>query len=132
MNENKNNYLKNKFELEGNVSNVQNVYVNKNGKKILRFDLAQKSGENTKFIPIVLKGDLVNSYGEEIKKGDWISVKGIISTYSKNVERDGKTYKDKAIDILAFEIIDKKNNKLYLSNGQIEKMFNNVEMRQER
>lgn len=132
MNENKNNYLKNKFELEGNVSNVQNVYVNKNGKKILRFDLAQKSGENTQFIPIVLKGDLVNSYGEEIQKGDWISVKGIISTYSKNVERDGKTYKDKAIDILAFEIIDKKNNKLYLSNGQIEKMFNNVEMRQER
>lgn len=131
MNENKNNYLKNKFELEGNVSNVQNVYVNKN-KKILRFDLAQKSGENTQFIPIVLKGDLVNSYGEEIQKGDWISVKGIISTYSKNVERDGKTYKDKAIDILAFEIIDKKNNKLYLSNGQIEKMFNNVEMRQER
>ena len=32
---------KNSFELEGNVANINNIYTNQNGKKMLRFDLAQ-------------------------------------------------------------------------------------------
>ena len=91
----------------------------------MRFDLAQNNNSNTQFIPIILKGDLVKSYGNEIKKGDWISVKGRISTYSKDIERDGKTYKDKAIDILGFEITDKKNNKVYTSDGHIHELLDN-------
>ena len=110
---------KNRFELDGNVANISNVYTNQNGKKILRFDLAQNNNGNTQYVPIVLRGELVNSYGNEIQKGDWISVKGRISTYQKYVERDGKTYKDKAIDILGFEITDRKNNKVYTSDGDI-------------
>ena len=110
---------KNRFELDGNVANISNVYTNQNGKKILRFDLAQNNNGNTQYVPIVLRGELVNSYGNEIQKGDWISVKGRISTYQKDVERDGKTYKDKAIDILGFEITDRKNNKVYTSDGGI-------------
>ncbi len=110
---------KNRFELDGNVANISNVYTNQNGKKILRFDLAQNNNGNTQYVPIVLRGELVNSYGNEIQKGDWISVKGRISTYQKDVERDGKTYKDKAIDILGFEITDRKNNKVYTSDGDI-------------
>ena len=98
---------KNRFELDGNVANISNVYTNQNGKKILRFDLAQNNNGNTQYVPIVLRGELVNSYGNEIQKGDWISVKGRISTYQKDVERDGKTYKDKAIDILGFDITDR-------------------------
>ena len=73
-------------------------------------------------VPIVLKGELVNSYGNEIQKGDWISVKGRISTYSKDVERDGKTFKDKVIEILGFEITDRTNNKVYTSDGQIKEL----------
>lgn len=110
---------KNRFELDGNVANISNVYTNQNGKKILRFDLAQNNNGNTQYVPIVLRGELVNSYGKEIQKGDWISVKGRISTYQKDVERDGKTYKDKAIDILGFEITDRKNNKIYTFDGDI-------------
>lgn len=110
---------KNSFELEGNVANINDVYINQNGKKILRFDLAQNNNDNTQFVPIILRGDIVNSYMNEIKKGDWISVKGKISTYQKDVVKDGITYKDKVIDILGFEITDRKNNKVYTSDGQI-------------
>lgn len=118
---------KNTFELEGNVANINDVYENQNGKKSLRFDLAQNNNGNTQFVPIVLRGELVNSYGNEIQKGDWISVKGRISTYSKDIERDGKNYKDKAIDILGFEITDRKNNKVYTSDGQVQELSSNKE-----
>lgn len=119
---------KNSFELEGNVANISDIYTNQNGKKILRFDLAQNNNGNTQFVPIILRGELVNSYGNEIKKGDWISVKGRISTYQKDVEKNGKTYKDKAIDILGFEIIDRKENKVYTSDGQVKEINKNDEM----
>ena len=118
---------KNTFELEGNVANINDIYINKNGKKSLRFDLAQNNNGEAQFLPIVLKGELVNTYGIEIQKGDWISVKGRINTYSKDIERDGKTYKDKAIDILGFEITDRKNNKVYTSDGQVQELSSNKE-----
>lgn len=119
---------KNSFELEGNVANISDIYTNQNGKKILRFDLAQNNNGNTQFVPIILRGKLVNSYGNEIKKGDWISVKGRISTYQKDVEKNGKTYKDKAIDILGFEVTDRKENKVYTSDGQVKEINKNDEM----
>lgn len=122
---------KNTFELEGNVANINDIYENQNGKKSLRFDLAQNNNGNTQFVPIVLRGELVNSYGNEIQKGDWISVKGRISTYQKDVKRDGKTYKDKAIDILGFEITDRKNNKVYTSDGQVQELSSNKETENE-
>ncbi|MDO5568574.1 MAG: single-stranded DNA-binding protein [bacterium] len=109
----------NKFELEGNVANIRDVYVNQNGKKTLRFDLAQNNNGNAQFVPIALKGELVNTYENDIKKGNWLSVKGRISTYQKDVERDGKTYKDKVIEILGFEITDRTNNKIYSSDGEV-------------
>ena len=118
---------KNTFELEGNVANINDIYTNQNGKKSLRFDLAQNNNGEAQFLPIVLKGELVNTYGSEIQKGDWISVKGRINTYSKDIERDGKTYKDKAIDILGFEITDRKNNKVYTSDGQVQELTSNKE-----
>lgn len=118
---------KNTFELEGNVANINDIYENQNGKKSLRFDLAQNNNGNTQFVPIVLRGELVNSYGNKIQKGDWISVKGRIATYPKDVEKDGKTYKDKAIDILGFEITDRKNNKVYTSDGQVHELSNEKE-----
>lgn len=123
---------KNSFELEGNVANISDIYTNQNGKKILRFDLAQNNNGNTQFVPIILRGELVNSYGNEIKKGDWISVKGRISTYTKDVEKNGKTYKDKAIDILGFEITDRKENKVYTSDGQVKEITNNQDTEMER
>ena len=122
---------KNTFELEGNVANMSNIYENQNGKKSLRFDLAQNNNGNTQYVPIVLRGELVNSYGNEIKKGDWISVKGRISTYQKDVERDGRTYKDKVIDILGFEITDKKNNKIYTSDDHVNELSSNKETKNE-
>lgn len=122
---------KNTFELEGNVANINDIYENQNGKKSLRFDLAQNNNGNAQFVPIVLRGELVNSYGNEIQKGDWISVKGRISSYSKDVERDGRTFKDKVVDILGFEITDRKNNKVYTSDGQVHELSNNKEIETE-
>ena len=113
---------RNKFELEGNVANINEIYTNQNGKQILRFDLAQNNNGNTQFVPIVLRGELVNSYGKEIQKGDWISVKGRISTYLKDTEKDGMTFKEKAIDILGFEITNRINDKVYTSDGQIQEL----------
>lgn len=118
---------KNKFELEGNVANISDIYTNQNGKQTLRFDLGQNNNGNTQFVPIVLRGELVNTYGREIDKGDWISVKGRISTYIKDIEKDGKSYKDKVIEILGFEITDRTNNKIYTSDGQIHDITNEKE-----
>ena len=118
---------KNKFELEGNVANINEIYTNQNGKQILRFDLAQNNNGNTQFVPIVLRGELVNSYGKEIQKGDWISVKGRISTYLKDTEKDGMTFKEKAIDILGFEITNRINDKVYTSDGKIQELSNKKE-----
>ncbi len=118
---------KNTFELEGNVANINDVYENQNGKKSLRFDLAQNNNGEAQFLPIILKGELVNTYGSEIQKGDWISVKGRIATYSKDVEKNGKSYKNKVIDILGFEITDRKNNKVYTSDGQVQELSSNIE-----
>lgn len=122
---------RNSFELEGNVANISDVYINKNGKQMLRFDLGQNNNGNTQFVPILLKGELINSYGKKIQKGDWISVKGRIATYQKDVERDGKKYKDKAIDILGFEIIDKKYNKVYSADGQVHELSDKKEETQD-
>lgn len=114
----------NRFELEGNIGSVRDVYENQNGKKTLRFDIAQNNNGNTKFVPIVIKGELVNAYAEEIEKGNWVTVKGIITTYPKEIEKNGKTYKDKAIEILGFEITDRTNNKIYLADGQVKEISN--------
>ena len=122
---------RNSFELEGNVATISDVYINKNGKQMLRFDLAQNNNGNTQFVPILLRGELINSYGKKIQKGDWISVKGRIATYQKDVERDGKKYKDKAIDILGFEIIDKKYNKVYSADGQVHELSDKKEETQD-
>ena len=114
----------NKFELEGNVGNIRDIYTNKNGKSSLRFDLGQNNNGNTQFVPIVIKGALVDIYGKEIEKGNWISVKGRISAFSKDVEKDGKTFKEKSVEILGFEITDRTNNKIYTSDGQIQDISN--------
>lgn len=118
----------NRFELEGNVGSIGDIYISKNGKQILRFDLGQNNNGNTQFVPIVLKGELVNSYGNEIQKGDWVSVKGRISSYTKDVERDGKSYKDKVVEILGFEITDRRNNKVYSADGQVHDLVKKDEM----
>ena len=118
----------NKFELEGNIATIRDVYTNNNGKKSLRFDLAQNTNGNTQFVPIVLKGELVNTYGNDMSKGNWISVKGRINTYQKDIERDGKTFKDKVVEIIGFEITDRTLNKVYSSDGQINEISNNKEM----
>lgn len=114
----------NKFELEGNVGNIRDIYTNKNGKSSLRFDLGQNNNGNTQFVPIVIKGALVDTYGKEIEKGNWISVKGRISAFSKDVEKDGKTFKEKSVEILGFEITDRTNNKIYTSDGQTQDISN--------
>lgn len=122
---------KNSFELEGNVANISDIYINQNGKKTLRFDLAQNNNGSTQFVPIVLKGELINSYGDKIKKGDWISVKGKIVTYQKEAERNEKIYKEKVVDILGFEITDKKYNKVYSADGQVHELSDSKEETQD-
>ena len=122
----------NRFELEGNVGNIGDVYTNKNNKKTLRFDLGQNNNGNSQFVPIVLRGELVNTYGSDIEKGNWITVKGRISSYSKDVEKNGKTYKEKAVEILGFEIIDRTNNKVYSADGTVKEISNSKDEEQER
>ena len=116
---------KNRFELEGNVGSIGSVYTNQNDKKTLRFDLGQNNNGYSQFVPIVIRGNLVDTYGNQIQKGDWISVKGRISTYSKDVERDGRTFKDKVVEILGFEITDRTHNKVYTSDGEVHELNSN-------
>lgn len=118
----------NKFELEGNIATIRDIYTNNNGKKSLRFDLAQNTNGNTQFVPIVLKGELVNTYANDMSKGNWISVKGRINTYQKDIQRDGKTFKDKVVEIIGFEITDRTLNKVYSSDGQVNEITKNNEM----
>jgi len=118
----------NKFELEGNIATIRDIYTNSNGKKSLRFDLAQNTNGNTQFVPIVLKGELVNTYASDMSKGNWISVKGRINTYQKDKERDGKTFKDKVVEIIGFEITDRTLNKVYSSDGQVNEIIKNNEI----
>lgn len=113
----------NKFELEGNVSSFKEVYENQNGKRILRFDIAQNNNGNTQFVPIMIKGDLVDSYAKDIQKGNWVVIKGIVTTYFKEAEKNGNLYKEKVIEMLAFEIKDKTNRKEYFSDGNIQEIF---------
>lgn len=123
MNEEKNmRNSKNRFELEGNVARISEIYTNKNGKKTLRFDLGQNNKGNSQFVPVVIKGELVNTYGKEIKKGDWLCVKGIISSYNKSIEKEGREYNNKVIEILGFEIEDRTNHKTFTSDGQIKEI----------
>lgn len=118
----------NKFELEGNIATIRDIYTNNNGKKSLIFDLAQNTNGNTQFVPIVLKGELVNTYVNDMSKGNWISVKGRINTYQNDKERDGKTFKDKVVEIIGFEITDRTLNKVYSSDGQVNEITKNNEM----
>jgi len=120
MNNNETRNSINRFELEGNVASVGDIYTNKKGKVSLRFELGQNNKDNSQFVPIVIKGELVNSYGKEIQVGDWISVKGRILSYPKRIEKDGREYNNKTVDILGFEIKDITNQKIYKQNGNIE------------
>ena len=92
------------------------------------FNLGQNNKGNSQFVPIVIKGELVNSYGKEIEKGDWICVKGKITSYSKDVKRDGIEYKDKVIEILGFEIEDRTHNRVFKSDGEIKELNVKEEM----
>lgn len=118
---------KNRFELEGNIANFNDVFITSNGKKRLRFDLGQNNGDNSRFIPIVLNGELANSYGKEIKKGNWVTIKGRIFSYQKEIKKDDKTLKNKVIEIHGFEVIDRSNKKIYLSDGKTKEIVNNKE-----
>ena len=118
---------KNTFELEGNVARINKIYTNKNGKKTLRFDLGQNTKGDSQFVPVVIKGELVNTYGKEIQKGDWICVKGIITSYNKPIEKEGREYNNKVIEILGFEIEDRKNHKTFTSDGRVKDISVNKE-----
>ncbi len=115
----------NKVLLEGNVGNIGNVYENTNGKKSFKFDLGQNNNGNSQFVSITVKGNLVESYGNKIEKGDWITIKGRINSYSKEVE--GKKYKEKMTEILAFEIEDHNKNLVYKADGSIVEKVNSEE-----
>lgn len=110
---------RNRFELEGYVGIINNIYTNPRGKLSLRFDLGQQDDKNTQFVPIVIKGDLVESYGSEIKKGDHLTIKGRIVSYLKEVTIDNDSHKERVIEILGFEIEDKNKNITYKHDGSI-------------
>lgn len=116
-----------RFEIEGNVGNIQRIYTNANGKKSLRFDLGQNNNGNSQFLPVVIRGELVNSYADDIAKGNWITVKGRISSYLKDVEQNGESHKEKVVELLGFEITDRTTNKVYSSDGTINEIQNNID-----
>ena len=121
-NENENRNSRNRIELEGNVANISDIQFNKNGKKTLRFDLGQNNNGSTQFVPIILRGNIVDSYNQDIKKGNWIFARGRVSTYQRDVTRDNRVFKDKVIEIIVFEIEDRTNNKLYTADGNVQEL----------
>lgn len=111
-----------RFEIEGNVGNISKVYENANGKKSLRFDLGQNNSGDSQFLPVVLRGKLVDAYSEEIAKGNWITIKGRINSYVKEVEQNGENHREKVVELLGFEITDRTNNKVYASDGTVKEI----------
>lgn len=115
----------NKIVLEGNVGNIGNIYENINGKKSLKFDLGQNNHGHSQFITITVKGKLIDTFANEIAKGDWITVKGRINSYSKSVEN--QKYKERITEILAFEIENHNKHLVYKSDGNVEEKSKAVE-----
>jgi len=116
---------KNKIELEGNVARIGDVFTNKNGKKSIHFDLAQNSQDGkyktSQFIPVVLRGNLFETYGQEIEKGDWLNVKGRLTSYI------GKN-NDKKYEVTAFEVKNLENDKEYtMSENELDSEKDEVE-----
>ena len=120
----------NKFELGGEVVQIDKIYRNRIGIGSLRFCLRQNIYGNDQVVPIVLKGSLVDTYGNKIQKGDWISVKGTIITYERQIMRNGKKIDEyeEVIVMFGFEIVDKTNNKVYKSDGQVQELSNDDEI----
>lgn len=120
----------NKFELGGEVVQIDKIYRNRIGIGSLRFCLRQNIYGNPQVVPIVLKGSLVDTYGNKIQKGDWISVKGKIITYERQIMRNGKKFDEyeEVIIMFGLEIVDKTNNKVYKSDGQVQKLSNDDEI----
>lgn len=103
----------------GNVANIGTPYETANGKKRMRFDLAQNRNNGTQFFSIILPTKLVETYGQEIQKGDWLTIEGTINSVPKKFEKDGKTINTKEMEFVAQEIEDRTHNKKYISDGQV-------------
>lgn len=103
----------------GNVANIGTPYETANGKKRMRFDLAQNRNNGTQFFSIIMPTKLVETYGQEIQKGDWLFIKGNINSVPKKIEKDGKTINTKEMEFVAQEIEDRTHNKTYISDGQV-------------
>lgn len=121
---------KNRIELEGNVGRIGEIYTNKNNKKSLHFDLAQNSEDgkhkSSQFIPIVLRGNLLETYGEEIEKGDWLNIKGRLTSY---IDKNN----NKKMEVTAFEIKNLENEKEYsMTENERETEIEEDEKEQER
>ena len=114
----------------GEVVQIDKIYRNRIGIGTLRFCLRQNIYGNPQVVPIVLKGSLVNTYGNKIQKGDWISVKGKIITYERQIMKNGKKFDEyeEVIVMFGFEIVDKTNNKVYKSDGQVQELSNDDEI----
>ena len=122
---------RNYFELEGNISSLDDIRTNANGKVSLRFDLAQNIREGeSQFIPIIIKGAIVDTYGKVVEKGDWIKVKGRINAYTKTTNK-GKDneHQTKVVEVLGFEIENLRDKTIYKSDGQV---VNNKEKEMEK
>lgn len=118
----------NQFTLDGNVAGIGTPYKVLNEKMRMRFDLGQTRNGKTQFVPIVLPTKLVEIYGDKIEKGNWITVRGSINSYNKKIMKNDKEINSKEIDIIAFEIEDKKLNKIFKSDGTIIDKDNNKGM----
>lgn len=119
MKEEKEKFVRNQFVLEGNVSSFGKPYSSGNDKQRMRFTLAQTRNDNTQFVPIILPTKLVETYGKSIQKGDWLTVKGSINSYSKRIEKNGEEHNEQRVDIIALEVENKKTKQIYKSDGSI-------------
>lgn len=119
MKDEKERFVRNQFVLEGNVSSFGKPYSRGNDKQRMRFTLAQTRNDNTQFVPIILPTKLVETYGKSIQKGDWLTVKGSINSYSKRIEKNGEEHNEQRVDIIALEVENKKTKQIYKSDGSI-------------
>ena len=111
---------KNRVDFEGNVANISAFFTNKNDTTSRRFDLAQNEKDgSSQFLPVILRGGLVDTYGEEIQKGDWLNIKGRLSTYTHERDVNGTKVNEKVFEIVAYEITDKNKNMTYKIDGEV-------------
>lgn len=107
-------YFKNTVELQGNISYIERVMQDRNGKDFQYVKVAQNENNKAKYFSLYLTGKMLEEFHENYKVGSPIHLVGKLDSYlSKNkqtvfqivpsefieVQKEKKSIEDKTMDM---------------------------------